>query len=150
MLAFSGRFDAKALQEAVYREPSDDAAEQYASAFKSVQRSRNFQLHHRKAEAKARFNEGEWLHRHWELLRRDGEEWKLTKLTQRQRDLLDKWDNGQLLDERNDAILDLGHGCLQNAQGHKLHIGGSTGGGCRRIVDKWLPTDPYDVLECAQ
>ena len=115
-----------------------------------MQRRRNVQLHHRKAEAKARFNEGQRLDWHWAQIRLDDKKWKLWELTQKQWDLLDKWDNGQLLAERNDAILALGHGRLENAGGEQLDIGGSTGGGCRRLVDGWLPRDPYVFLEGAQ
>ena len=75
---------------------------------------------------------------------------ELRNFTNKQWKLLQEWDSGQLLAERNDAILALGHGCLQNALGHKLHIGGRTGGGCRRLVDGWLPRDPYVFLEGAQ
>ena len=113
-------------------------------------RQRRRRLLHERAEAKARFNEGQRLDRHRAQILRDGRKWELWDFTKKQWDLLDKWDSGQLLAERNDAILALGHGRLQNALGQKLDIGGSTGGGCRRIVDEWLPEDPYVFLEGAQ
>ncbi len=44
-------------------------------------------------------------------------------------------------EELNTAIGELGHGRLENAAGEYLEIGGSTGGGSRRIIDGWHPPD---------
>ena len=75
---------------------------------------------------------------------------EVVTFTQKQLEVLEKWDSGQLLAERNKSIADLGHGRLQTASGDFLDIGGSTGGGSRRIIDGWKPPDWSDFLEDAQ
>ena len=63
----------------------------------------------------------------------------MAKFTRWQLDVLRKWDSGELRDNRNQAVLALGHGRLENARGDYLDMGGSTGGGSRRIIDSWQP-----------
>ena len=53
-------------------------------------------------------------------------------------------------DELNTAIRNFGHGRLENAAGDYMDIGGSTGGGSRRIIDGWQPPDWRQFLEDAQ
>ena len=55
--------------------------------------------------------------------------------------LLNHWDTGILRKELNEADAKLGHGRLRSAGGNYLDIGGSTGGGSRRIIDGWVPPD---------
>ena len=62
-------------------------------------------------------------------------------LTSRQTDLLERYDSGTLLEEFNGAIAAWGHGRLRSEAGEHLDIGGSTGGGSRRIIDGWTPPD---------
>ena len=69
VLAFSGRFDVARLTEALHGEGSDDPL----GAFRDdeVAKEERRRLHHNKAEAIARFNEGERLDRAaWSSLRR--------------------------------------------------------------------------------
>ena len=67
VLAFSARFDVEMLREALHAEKKDDAAEPPAPDLDSQRRRR--QLHHEKAEARARYNEGQRLARHRDQLR---------------------------------------------------------------------------------
>ena len=41
----------------------------------------------------------------------------------------------------NDAVAQFGHGRLVRKSGETLDIGGSTGGGSRRIIDSWEEPD---------
>ena len=68
-------------------------------------------------------------------------------LTRNQLDVLEKWHKGELLDDWNNAVLALGHGRLRNLAGRTLDIGGSTGGGSRRVLDTWQPPDWRRFLE---
>ncbi len=61
-------------------------------------------------------------------------------------DLLEKYNNGELCDKRNVAVVALGHGRLENARGDTLDIGGSTGGLSRRVIDSWQPPDHVEFL----
>ena len=67
--------------------------------------------------------------------------------TRWQLDVLERWDSGELLDNRNRAIVALGHGRLRTARGDYLDIGGSAGGGSRRIIDGWQPPDWRQFLQ---
>ena len=67
--------------------------------------------------------------------------------TQNELEVLQQWDMGQLRYLLNTAILALGHGRLQNARGEYLEIGGSTGGGSRRILDRWQAPDYRTFLQ---
>ena len=110
----------------------------------------------KKAEANASYNEGRQLARHREQLQARGASQpagsgqEVVTFTQKELEVLQKWDSGQLLDERNKAIVAVGHGRLQTARGGHLDIGGSTGGGSRRIIDGWQPPDWRQFLEDAQ
>ena len=64
-------------------------------------------------------------------------------------ELLKLWDRGELRDELSTAIVAVGHGRLQNARGEYMEIGGSTGGGSRRIRDDWQPPDWREFLQDA-
>ena len=69
--------------------------------------------------------------------------------TQKQLEVLQQWDSGELLANRNRSIVALGHGRLRTARGDYLDIGGSTGGGSRRIIDGWQPPDWRQFLQDA-
>ena len=142
MLAFSGRFDVDMLTQALNNAPSDGSAEPPACAEVSHEQRRR--LHHDKAEAIARYNEGARLARHRQELQGRGQE--EPTFTRRQWNVLQKWESGELRANRNRAIVALGHGRLLNAQGDYLDLGGSTGGGSRRIIDSWQPPDWSDFL----
>ena len=60
------------------------------------------------------------------------------------------WDTGELLTARNNAIVVVGHGRLRRRCGDYMDIGGSTGGGSRRIIDSWQPPDWREFLEDEQ
>ena len=67
--------------------------------------------------------------------------------TQKQLEVLQQWDSGELLANRNRSIVALEHGRLRTARGDYLDIGGSTGGGSRRIIDGWQPPDWHHFLQ---
>ena len=67
--------------------------------------------------------------------------------TQKELEVLQQWDSGELRTNRNNSIVALGHGRLRTARGDYLDIGGSTGGGSRRIIDGWQPPDWRAFLE---
>ena len=110
-------------------------------------------LHHDKAEATARYNEGQRLDRHRAELQRRGAFQPVSYgqqvqiFTSRQFEVLERWDSGELRDNLNAAILALGHGRLRRAGGACMDIGDSTGGGARRIIDNWHPPDWREFLE---
>ena len=145
VLAFSGRFDVDMLRQALHAEPSDETAEPPAHDPESQEQRRR--LHHDKAEAKARYNEGQRLARHRDKLRCGGASQPASRgqevetFTHKQLEVLQQWDSGELLSNRNRSIVALGHGRLRTARGDYLDIGGSTGGGSRRIIDGWKPPD---------
>ena len=55
--------------------------------------------------------------------------------------MLERWETGESLRRRNRVVGALGHGRLRTARGDYLDIGGSTGGGARRVLDSWQPPD---------
>ena len=67
--------------------------------------------------------------------------------TQKELEVLEKYDNGELLKDRDASIEALGHGRLQNASGEDLDIGGNTGGGSRRVLDSWKPPDWRELVK---
>ena len=100
------------------------------------------QLHHDMAEAAARYIEGQRLWRYREWLRARGASQPAGKgqevapLTQKELEVLEKYDNGELLKERYASIVDIGG-----------NTGGNTGGGSRRVVDSWKPPDWRELVE---
>ena len=144
VLVFSGRFDVEALTQALGNGDEDEPRVQEREP---LTQRRSARLHHEKAEAIARHKEGAHIYRRWQVLKRAGctqPAWQL--FTPRQVELLDMYDNGELLTIRNNAIQALGHGRLINTRGDTLDIGGSTGGGSRRILDSWHPLDVEEFL----
>ena len=69
-----------------------------------------------------------------------------SRLSHKQLEVLQQWDSDELLANRNRTIEALGHGHLRTARGDYLDIGGSTGGGSRRIIDAWEPPDWHHFL----
>ena len=127
------------LRRALHAEPRDEAAQPPAG--EQVSQEQRRRLQHNKAEAIALHNEGARLARYRQ---------KAETFTPRELEVLQKWDSGELLSKRNEAIVAVGHGRLQSAQGDYLDIGGSTGGGSRRIIDSWQPPDWRDFLQYRQ
>ena len=54
---------------------------------------------------------------------------------------LETYDSGQLTRDMNDAVTQYGRGRIVNDDGETQDIGGSTGGGSRRVIDAWVPPD---------
>ena len=143
LLAYTGSFHVDYLREALETTATQDDDEETASLPAQKRRV----LRHAKAEAKAAFQEGARLARRRELQSqggasqpaRSGQEAVL--FSKPQLDILDKWDKGILRENLNKVITELGHGRLQSNTGEFLDIGGSTGGGSRRIIDGWTPPD---------
>ena len=140
VLAFSGRFEVPMLVDALSNQRDGETAEPADREQASDEERRR--LYHEKAEAIARHIEGSRLAR-----LRDTAGTKVDKLTDEQKDVLAKYDSGELLKKRNEAVLAFGHGRLENARGDYLDWGGSAGGGSRRIIDGWQPPDWRTFLE---
>ena len=152
VLAFSGFFDIDMLGQALSTELGADGP---PARDEQAQRRRR-ELHHAKAEARARFMEGKRLPRHRDQQQARGASQPAARgqeektCTRREFQVLQDWDNGKLREDLNKAIVALGHGRLTTASGDYLDIGGSTGGGSRRIIDGWQPPDWREFLEDAQ
>ena len=144
VLAYSGRFDVQYLSQALHNQFEEEPRAQEPQVLMERPPAR---LHHEKAEAIGRHKEGERLNRQWQELQRGGATEPAGHFTRRQLEVLDSYDSGELLRLRNNAILAVGHGRLRNARGGTLDIGGSTGGGSRRILDSWHPPDWHEFLE---
>ena len=114
-------------------------------AFTLLMLEQRRRLHHDKAEARARYNEGQRLDRRRDALLRRGAPQpgshgqEVPAFTPQELEVLQLWDSGALLANRNSAHVALAN--LRTAQGDYLAIGGSTGGGSRRIIDSWQPPD---------
>ena len=155
VLAFSGRFDVDMLTQALHAELTDDPLQicRDRPGHEEVSKEERRRLHHAKAEAIARYNEGERLARHRDRVFHGGapqpadQGQEAATLTRKQMDVLRKWDTGELRVNRNNAIVAVGHGRLLTAAGDYMDIGGSTGGGSRRIIDSWQPPDWRDFLQ---
>jgi hypothetical protein len=145
VLAYTGCFDVDYLRKAIQAPGAEEEPEISASA--SEQKQQRRALHHAKAEAKKAYKEGERLARNRNLKRLHdsfqpaGSYQEAATLSKNQLDVLKQWDRGWLLDNLNQAIGELGHGRLQSQTGDFLEIGGSTGGGSRRVIDGWVPPD---------
>ena len=127
---------------------------------------RRRQLLHGIAEARARHIEGQRLSRYREWLRTSGASQpggkvqEVAPFTQKELEVLEKYDNGELLKERHASIVALGDGLLQNGSGECLDTASwdmpagtralhswDTGGGSRRLVDSWKPPDWREFQE---
>ena len=151
VLAYTGRFNVDLLRQTLQFAGAEEELEMPASASEEKQRRRA--LRHAKAEAKACFIEGRRLASQRDMERQGGASQSASSgqetvtFTRKQLEVLEKWDNGMLRQELNKAIVEVGHGRLKNATGEFMDIGGSTGGGSRRIIDGWVPPDWRQFLE---
>ena len=143
VLVFSGFFDRLMLEQALHSGKGDEATEPAVPNEASLQERRRLQ--HAKAEAVSRYLEGKRLARARDAPERRGA--SQPALSERQEELLRQWRSGQLRVQRNTAAAAAGHGRLESATGDYMDIGGSTGGGSRRVVDSWLPPDWRQFLE---
>ena len=114
-----------------------------------------------KAEARARYNEGRRLARQRDAHRdrsggasqpawESGSSGMRQGLSFRQTVLLEDFRSGRLMMELNERKVAWGHGRLRDEAGGHMDIGGSTGGGSRRIIDDWEPPDGQDFLAHAE
>ena len=141
VLAFSGRFDVQFLRSTRHSQPGD---REYVDPFVAdgVQKDVHLELYYKKEAAKALFREGHRLAEQQKRLRelgasqpaKDGVE--AGTLSKRQKQVLQNWENGKLLDDANTAVAAFGHGRLRRSDSAKfMDIGGSTGGSSRRVLD---------------
>ena len=150
VLAFTGCFDVDFLRTAI--QSPDAEKEPEISATASEQKQKRRALHHAKAEAKKAFNEGKRLARQRGIKRQGnasqsaGSDQEAVIFSKSQLDVLKQWDRGLLRVALNQAIAEFGHGRLESQTGDFLDIGGSTGGGSRRIIDDWVPRDWREFL----
>ena len=99
-----------------------------------------------KAEAKACLNAGQRLARQRDALWARSSGAFQPALTQWQTWLLEQYDTGARRQKLNNAIAEYGHGRLRSEAGDHLDIGGSTGGGSRRLIDGWVMPNWRDFL----
>ena len=137
LLAYTGCFHVDYLRLALERTATHDHDEEAAALTAKKRRD----LRHEKAEAKAALQEGACLARRRELESQRRAYEPSVIFSKAQSDILDNWGKGILRENLNKVITELGHGRLQSNTGEFLDIGGSTGGGSRRIIDGWTPPD---------
>ena len=126
----------------------DEVATETAVPDEASQEQRR-RLQHEKAEAISRYNEARRLAEQRDARQRSGASRPAgashgqqgAAPMSREQQLLSEWDTGVLRIRRNRAAVAAGHGRLESATGVYLDIGGSTGGGARRVVDGRVPPD---------
>ena len=146
MLASTGRFEADILRETLCLCEQDGDVEEETQDADGQHLCRLLRV---KAEAQARYNEGRRLARQRDAHSDPSRSQKSFTAARRsslaprssQRNLLLRWDSGELRRELNEAVAACGHRPLGSRQGDHLDIGDSTGGGSRRLVDGWVPPD---------
>ena len=67
-------------------------------------------------------------------------------LSFRQTVLLEDFRSGRLMRELNERKVAWGHGRLRDEAGGHMDIGGSTGGGSRRLIDGWVQPNWREFL----
>ena len=158
ILAFTGRFDASDFRATLASRPSERDGDTEEAMHDDENKKRRRLLQNAKEQAKARYNEGRRLARQRDAhrdrscgasqpARESGSSEMRQRLSSRQTVLLEQYESGRLMKELNEAKVAWGHGCLRSEDGDTLHIGGSTGGGSRRIIDDWAPPAPLDLQE---
>ncbi len=140
MLAFTGRFDVDRLEKSVRRE-ANDATTTRSPRDEAAQQHRR-QLHQARAEAVARFVEGERLARHRAKIRNrgacqpSGRPQASLLITRKQAELLYKFKNGELGKERNQVTRALGH-----------NVPPAPVRGAGRLVEDWVMPDFREFLQ---
>ena len=66
-------------------------------------------------------------------------------LSASEKELLWELTDGSLLRKANAAITAFGHGALKNANGRVIHLGGSTGGTTREVLDNFQQPSPIEI-----
>ena len=146
ILAFTGRFEADKLREALRSSEQDGDVEEETQDVDGQYWRR---LLRARAEAQASYNRGRRLARQRDAHRDPSRSQRSFTAARRSRlaprssqwNLLQRWDSGELRRELNEAVAACGHRPLGSRQGEHLDIGDSTGGGSRRLVDGWVPPD---------
>ena len=70
------------------------------------------------------------------------------RLTDEDKTLVERFNNGTLLAEANAAIVAYGHGTLHDTRsGRTIAIGGSPGGYTRAFLDDWRSPDAEDIAD---
>ena len=144
MLAFTGRFDAEMLREALRSSKQHGDVEE---ATQDADQQHRRCLLRAKAEAQARYNEGWRLARQRDAHKDPSRSQRSFTAARRSRlvprssqwKLLQLWDSGELRRELNEASAACGHRPLSSGQGEHLGIGGSRDRRSRRLVDDWVP-----------
>ena len=145
-LAFTGRFEADKLREALRSSEQDGDVEEETQDVDGQYWRR---LLRARAEAQASYNRGRRLARQRDAHRDPSRSQRSFTAARRSRlaprssqwNLLQRWDSGELRRELNEAVAACGHRPLGSRQGEHLDIGDSTGEGSRRLVDDWVPPD---------
>ena len=96
----------------------------------------------KKAATEAKFNL-----RRARMLRRRLETGSLREnsLSETEEFLLKQLNNGTLLRKANDSIIAFGHGTLKDENGRVVHLGGSTGGTTREVLDNFQQPSLTDM-----
>ena len=146
MLAFTGRFDADTLRQTLRSSEPDEDAEEDGRVAEHCQRRRC--LLHAKAEARARYNEGERLAKHRDAHGEASQPARESSSSEATGKVLERWDSGELLRDLKRAVAAWEHGRLHSADGEHLDIGGSSpvGGGSRRLIEGWVPPNWREFL----
>ena len=161
ILAFTGRFDASDFRATLASRPSERDGDTEEAMHDDERKKRRRLLQNAKEQAKARYNEGRRLARQRDTHRdrsggasqpawESGSSGMRQGLSFRQTVLLEDFRSGRLMMELNERKVAWGHGRLRDEAGGHMDIGGSTGGGSRRIIDDWAPPDCQDFLAHAE
>ena len=133
LIIYAGRFDPEFLNrvhEAQYQSGASQPASAHQQGLKRV--AATAKLNYRETcRLHRKLNEGKVAEEH---------------LAWWQRDNLEKFMNGSLLQETNDAVAAYGHGTLRRVDGESLEIGGSTGGVTRFLLDGFTEPDVHTFL----
>ena len=142
VLAFTGRFDADILGKTM--EENADRQQDVPEEIQEEHLEQRRLLQREKVEAKARYNEALRLARRRDAhldRRKDAPSFNSS-----QQRLLQLFDSGHLLRDCNSSIVAWGHGRLRSRDGRTMDIGGSTGGGSRRVIDDWVEPNCEEFL----
>ena len=146
ILAFTGRFEADKLREALRSSEQDGDVEEETQDVDGQYWRR---LLRARAEAQASYNRGRRLARQRDAHRDPSRSQRSFTAARRSRlaprssqwNLLQRWDSGELRRELNEAVAACGHRPLGSGHGELSDIRDSTGGGSWRLVDGWVPLE---------
>ena len=147
ILAFTGRFEADKLREALRSSEQDGDVEEETQDVDGQYWRR---LLRARAEAQASYNRGLRLARQRAAHRDPSRSQRSFTAARRscfaprssQLNLLQAWDSGELRRELNEAVAACGHRPLGSGHGELLDTRNRTGGRSRRRVDGWVKLEP--------